>query len=428
MDETARVVRPNRAQLVFRPTDFETLIPAEHRARAVWDWVQSLDLSRLYDEIGSVDGSAGRPAIDPALLVALWIYATAEGVGSARALARLCEEHDAYRWLCGGVSVSAHTLSDFRVSTGARLDELLTQSVGRLMHVGLLTLRRVAQDGLRVRASAGAGSFRRRAKLRECLQAASAEVKRLRAELESDPSAVSRREAAARERAAEERKSRVARALGQLREEEQRQAKRAEARPDRAQRETRKEPRVSTTDPEARVMRMADGGYRPAYNAQLATDAATQIIVGVGVSREGTDLRQLEPMVEQLVERYGKAPDQYLVDGGFVNREPIERVSARGCRVYAPLPVRARTQAKRVRPESPEIAAWRRRMRSPGGRAVYRQRAAVAECVNAMARNRGLTQLGVRGIEKARAVVLWFALAHNALRSLTLLSRAAVGP
>lgn len=425
MDESARVLRPNRAQLVLRPIDFETLLPADHRARAVWDWVQSLDLSRLYDEIGSVEGSAGRPAIDPALLVALWIYATAEGVGSARALARLCEEHDAYRWLCGGVSVSAHTLSDFRVLSGGVLDELLTQSVGRLMHVGLLTLQRVAQDGLRVRASAGTGSFRRRAKLRECLHAAREEVKRLRAELESDPSAVSRREAAARERAAAERQSRITRALGQLRDEEQRQAKRAEARPDRAERETRKEPRASTTDPEARVMRMADGGYRPAYNAQLATDAATQIIVGVRVTREGTDLRQLEPMVEQLIERFGTAPAQYLVDGGFVNREPIERVAARGCRVYAPLPVRVRRQAKRVRPESPEIAAWRRRMRSPGGRAVYRQRGQVAECVNAIARNRGLKQLGVRGLEKARAVVLWFALAHNALRSLTLLKAAA---
>lgn len=425
MDESARVLRPNRAQLVLRPIDFEKLLPADHRARAVWDWVQSLDLSRLYDEIGSVEGSAGRPAIDPGLLVALWIYATSEGVGSARALARQCEEHDAYRWLCGGVSVSAHTLSDFRVSSGGVLDELLTQSVGRLMHVGLLTLQRVAQDGLRVRASAGAGSFRRRAKLRECLHAAREEVKRLRAELESDPSAVSRREAAARERAAQERQSRIMRALGQLRDEEQRQAKRAEARPDRAERETRKEPRASTTDPEARVMRMADGGYRPAYNAQLATDAATQIIVGVRVSREGTDLRQLEPMVEQLIERFGTAPAQYLVDGGFVNREPIERVAARGCRVYAPLPVRARTQAKRVRPESPEIAAWRRRMQSPGGRAVYRQRGQVAECVNAIARNRGLKQLGVRGLEKARAVVLWFALAHNALRSLTLLKAAA---
>jgi hypothetical protein len=312
------------------------------------------------------------------------------------------------------------------VSSGATLDELLTQSVGRLMHVGLLTLRCVAQDGLRVRASAGAGSFRRRAKLKACLQAARGEVKRLRAELEADPGAVSRREAAARERAAEERKSRIARALGQLREEEARQAKRAKERPDKAGRETRREPRASTTDPEARVMRMADGGYRPAYNAQLATEATTQMIVGVRVSNEGTDLRQLEPMVEQLVERYGEAPEQYLVDGGFVNREPIERVGARGCRVYAPLPLRTRRQAKRLRPESEEIQAWRRRMCSPGGRAVYRQRGQVAECVNAIARNRGLRQVAVRGIEKARAVLLWFALAHNALRSITLLGDAEV--
>jgi transposase len=218
MDESVRVLRPNRAQLVLRPLDFEMLLPADHRARAVWDWVQSLDLSRLYDEIGSVEGGAGRPAIDPALLVALWIYATAEGVGSARALARLCEEHDAYRWLCGGVSVSAHTLSDFRVWSGGRLDELLTQSVGRLMHV-VATLQRVAQTARYARVQAR-GRFDG-ARAEKCLHAARGEVA-----LRRSSRRIGRvsRAAAAREAAAEG--SRITQALAQLRAEEQRQAKR----------------------------------------------------------------------------------------------------------------------------------------------------------------------------------------------------------
>ena len=176
MSETPRVLSPNRAQLELRATDLEGLLPADHRARAVWDFVTGLDLSAFYAEIRSVEGGAGRPAIDPAILLALWIYATGEGVGSARALERLCEQHDAYRWICGGVSVGAHRLSDFRVAHGEALDELLTQSVGRLMAEGLVELQRVAQDGVRVRASAGAASFRRRKTLRACLRAAHKQV------------------------------------------------------------------------------------------------------------------------------------------------------------------------------------------------------------------------------------------------------------
>jgi transposase len=228
----------------------------------VWEFVLGLDLSAFYAEIRSVEGHAGRPAIDAAILLSLWIYATSEGVGSARPLARLCEQHDAYRWICGGVEVSAHTLSDFRVAHGRVLDELLTQSVGRLLAEGLVELTRVAQDGMRVRAQAGAASFRRRTKLRECLREARRQVERLRRELNEDPAASSRRETSARERAARERKRRVEQALARMEEEEEQREERAKARP----REEKKEPRVPTTDPEARVMRMADGGYRPAYS------------------------------------------------------------------------------------------------------------------------------------------------------------------
>jgi len=176
MQQRPRVLRPNRAQIELRAPDLEGLLPEDHRARAVWEFVEGLDLSVLYERIESVEGHAGRPAIDPGILLALWIYATAEGVGSARALERLCGQHDAYRWICGGVAVSAHTLSDFRVAHGSVLDALLTQSVAQLMAEGLVDLRRVAQDGLRVRASAGAASFRRRRRLREFLREAGEQV------------------------------------------------------------------------------------------------------------------------------------------------------------------------------------------------------------------------------------------------------------
>jgi transposase len=420
MEGTPRVLRPNRAQLELRPTDLESLLPGDHRARAVWEFVEGLDLSALYAGIRSVEGHAGRPPIDPAILLALWIYATSEGVGSARALERLCEQHDAYRWICGGVAVSAHTLSDFRVVQGAALDELLTQSVGRLMAEGLVELSHVTQDGIRVRASAGAGSYRRRQKLRTCLREARRQVERLRRELGDDPGSLSRREAAARERAARERQRRVKQALARLQEEEEQRGERAKARPS----EETKEVRVSTTDPEARVMRMADGGYRPAYNGQIAADPTSQIIVAVDVVTQGTDHGQIEPMRAQIERRYGTSPGAMLVDGGFVSLADIDAVESRGCRVYAPTAQRPRAararDRRRHRRDTPATLRWRRRMRTPRATLLYRLRAASSECVNAIARNRGLEKLRVRGRDKVKAILLWYALTHNALRALSL--------
>jgi hypothetical protein len=288
------------------------------------------------------------------------------------------------------------------------------------MAEGLVDLVRVAQDGMRVRAQAGAASFRRRTKLRECLREARRQVERLRRELDEDPAASSRREASARERAARERKRRVEQALSRMKEEEEQREERAKARP----REEKKEPRVSTTDPEARVMRMADGGYRPAYNGQLATDTESQIVVAVDVTTQGTDHGQVEPMRAQIERRYGVSPDAMLVDGGFVSLADLEAVEQRGCRVYAPAMERPRDprsrDRRRHRRDTPLLARWRRRMRTRAAKAIYRLRAATAECVNALARSRGLVQLPVRGRDKARSLFLLHALTHNCLRAHTL--------
>src|SRR5436305_4689063 len=284
-----RLVVPNRAQIELRPVDLESLLATDHPGRGVWDLLESLDLSPLYAKVESVEGVAGRPAIDPRIYLALWLYATIEGVGSARALERLTRQHDAYRWILGGVSVNHHSLSDFRVQHAEYLDRVLTQSVAVLMEQGLVKLNRVSQDGTRVRASAGAASFRRRASLERCLHEAEEQVECLRKELAENPEATSRRQAAARQRAAEDRRRRVEAALAQMPEAE---AKKPAAAKDQA--------RVSTTDAEARVMKMGDGGFRPAYNAQFAVDTETQIVVGVEVSNSGSDKGQLVQMIEQL--------------------------------------------------------------------------------------------------------------------------------
>lgn len=408
-----RLVRPNREQVELRAVDLEGLLPAEHPARAVWEFVESLDLSPLYAQVQSVEGRAGRPATDPRIYLALWLYATVEGVGSARAIERLTGEHDAYRWICGGVSVNHHSLSDFRVQQVEFLDRLLTHSVAVLMSQGLVTLQRVAQDGMRVRASAGAASFRRKPKLRQCLNAAREQIERLREELEEDPEATNRRQVAARRRAAEDRHRRVSEALEQMAEVEAKKRSAAE----------KEQARVSTTDPEARVMKMADGGFRPAYNTQFAVDTEMQIVVGVDVSNQGTDQGQLVPMLEQLEARYGQRPAQGLVDGGFVALDDIEKAAARGTEVYAPVakPKDPRRDPHAPLPDdAPAVGDWRQRMGTDEAKEIYKLRAATAECVNAIARNRGLQRFWVRGREKARAVALWYAIAHNMMRGLSL--------
>lgn len=421
-----RVLTAQRDQIALRAVDLEATVGTEHAVRNVWAFVERLDLSALYAEIGSVEGGVGRAAIDPKIVMALWLYATVDGIGSAREIERLTETHDAYRWICGGVNVNHHTLSDFRCARVDVLDELLTESVAVLVNQGLVQLERVAQDGMRVRASAGAGSFRRRSTLELCLKQARAQVQALKEEIEADPHASNRRQRAARERAAKDREARLAQALDELTQvEKQKNKKKAEKKQNESEEQHRKrsESRASSTDAQTRVMKMADGGFRPAYNVQLASTPNSQIIVGVEVNNCGSDGGQLAPMLEQVQRRYQQRPVEWLADGGFASDADLEDAHRGGTTVYAP--VRQPRNSSRdpyvpLSDDSEAIAQWRQRMGSEAAKEIYKQRAATAECVNAIARGRGLNQFLVRGLNKVKAVALWYALAHNMMRAVTL--------
>jgi len=400
-------VTAERHQVELREFHLDGAISSDHRVRAVWTFTEGMDLSRLYQGIGSVEGGAGRPAIDPRILMSLWLYATIEGVGSARALERLCEEHLAYQWICGGVGVNHHTLSDFRVKSGEVLDELLTQSVASLMKEGIVELTRVAQDGVKVRASAGASSFRRKKTLRVCKREAREQVAALKKELDDDPAGSSRRQQAARRRAAEDRLDRVTRALKRVQELEKEKPT------------SKEEIRASTTDPDARVMKMADGGFRPAYNVQLSSDTESQVVVGVVVTTSGNDQAELIPMIDQLQERYGEVPAQVVVDGGYTAHANIDALEGRTT-LIAPVPQPKDPTVNPYTPkqtDSPAVAKWRKRMATARAKLIYKERA-TAECVNAQVRNRGLLRFLVRGLKRVRAVALLYALAHNMSRAL----------
>jgi transposase len=401
----------NRQQII-PAMPLENLLDSDHQARLVWDFCLGLDLTALYGSIRSRVGGPGHPAIDPRLCVALWLYATLEGVGSARALDWLCQHHNAFRWLRGGVSVNYHTLADFRVGHLELLDELLTHSVAVLREQDLVDLNRVAHDGMRVRASAGAASFRRKQTLQEHLEEARDQVARLKEEMDDDPSAPSRRAAVARERAAREREERVRQALARLPELE------AKKKPDE-----KDKARASTTDPQATVMKMADGGYRPAYNVEYAAATAGQVIVGVSVITAGSDMGQITPMLDQIEARFDVRPKEALADGGLAKHEDIEQAQHKGTTVYVPVPEPKDPKRDRHEPlpgDSEEIAAWRKRMKTDEAKEIYKERASTIECVNAQARNRGLIRLLVRGLKKVKAVALWYAIAHNVRRGFSL--------
>jgi len=363
---------------------------------------------------------------DPRLLVGLWLYACIRGIGSARELARRCEESAAFRWLCGGVTVNHRLLSDFRGDHGAALDELFTQVIASLVDKELVSVSRVSQDGVRVRVSAGAGSFRREERLQKLLEDCKRHVEELRQQLECPEQAagLSARQKAARRRAAQEKQQRLQQAIAQLPELKQKQAEAAEkaGRGKRGQKIRDKEVRASTSDAEARVLKMPNGGFNPAWNVQLATDTESRAIVGVEVSNEGSDSAGLsQPMRQQVERRSGRAVQQHLLDGGYLRTADIEHAHEQGVALFVP-PKPARNLCRRGHELEPKpgdsqaVQAWKRRMASAEGQEIYRQRAATSETVNADLRSyRGLTPLTVRGLAKAKCVALWCALAYNVL-------------
>jgi transposase len=435
----ARLLYADRFQVELRSFDLDASLPPNHPARTVWAFVQSMDLKPLYAAIKSRKGGRGAPAIDPAILTSLWLWATIDGIGSAREVDRLCERDDVYRWLCGGVSVNYHSLADFRTGHAQWLDAQLTRSIASLLDRRLVELNVVSQDGIRVRASAKAASFRRREKLQHLHKLAQEQVAALKRELTEDAGASARRKQAAVERAARDREERLAKAIATMDElaamppprqpkPSKRRGKKQDDPPDggsttavepAVEPAVERELRVSATDPEARVMKMADGGYRPAFNAQLAVDVETQLIASVDLVESGSDKRQMAPMHASVQQRYGVTPDHWLADGGFTTLEAIEQVMARGTQPVLPPPKSRNPQINPLAPKSKDsdaLAVWRATMASEWGKALYVWRGASVECVNAHLRRRGLTQFNVRGKVKAKAVLLWHALAHNLMR------------
>ena len=408
----ARLREPVRDDVRFEVFDLDGLIDADHPARTIWAYAQRVDFSAFEAQVRAREGSTGMAQTSPRLLLALWLYATIDGIGSARALARACETVSAYRWLCGGVGVNHRLLSEFRSDERARIGALLVAHVASLSQAGVIDLDEVAQDGVRIRASAGAASYRRRKSLQAEMAKAKALLERLARQGDDDdgpgPSGRQRR-------AAQERAERVERALAALGEAETLRARREKSNANQTRRQ--QEPRASTTDPQARVMKMADGGFRPAYNVQFASLPGSGVVVAVSCEIVGSDRGLAEPMAQRLAQRFGRRPRRHLVDGGYQSACDIAAAEAAGTDFYCP-PGRTRSGKDPYAPrpkDTQAVARWRAKMATPAAQHVYKRRA-ICERIHAVLRNRGIDRLYLRGQAKVETWMEWFALAHNILR------------
>ena len=404
-----RLRRPDRDQLLLQPTSLDQRLAADHPARSVWAVVQRLDLAKFHAAVIARGDAPGRPMTDPAVMIALWLYATISNEGSARRVAELCESHDAYRWICGGVSVNHHTLSDFRSEHEKALDDLFTQVIAALLDKDVVKIERISQDGTRTRASAGTSSFRRKETLEKLLEAAREHVQTVKKQAEDAP-ADAARQLAAQKRAARERIERIEAALQVLPE-----LQKAKDESTSGKKSKQKPVRVSTTDVEARRMKLGNGGFAPAYNVQFGVDTASRAIVAVDVVNAGDDRQQSAALREQVERRSGRKVNEQLVDGGYVNKELIEQAAGDGVAIYAPLPKKKDgAPCTKGRGDKPGVTAWRERMMSEAGQQVYKERCSTVETVNGETKTyRGMQRFLVRGLAKVRCVALWSALAYN---------------
>ena len=432
-----RIRKAERNQAGFEVVDLESLVVDDHPVRAVWSFVEGLDLHWFYDRIKARGETPGRAATDPRILLALWLYATADGVGSARALARLCEHHTIYRWVCGGVGVNHTMLSEFRTDSGEFLDGLLTCSLAALMKEGLVTLDEVITDGTKVRAAASRSSMRRRQTLIELETRARDRVAELRQELEADSALGGRRLSKRQLSAAEDRARRVAAALAKHpatapKDDEKDQTERDEPPASGKSGKPPKQERVSTTDPDAPLMKMADGAVRPAYNVQVAS--ACGFVVAIEPVQRRNDRGLAPAIVAQVKQRCGKLPERLLADAGAMTAADIGTLAQTypSMEVFSPPPARkdaskpeSKARYQRNRAAEPRcLKEWRARMDSDEGQAIYKRRSNT-EHVHARLKNRGFGRMLLRGLAKVRTACLLHAVTHNLLWAI---SRRALKP
>lgn len=417
-----RIRNANRNQIEFKISSIDDLIPETHRARDVWEFVSQLDLTVFSDNIKVLEGNGGPATLDPKIAMSLWLFATLNGIYSARQIAQLCKEHHAYIWICGGASVNYHSISDFRTQDNDKFRKLLQESIAIIWKSGIFQPEEVAQDGTRVRASAGLNSLRTEQSLERYLIEAENLIKNLEKELATNPSALSLRQRAANERAVRERKARIEKAKSELENYKTARAEECKRNHKKFSDDDSKKIKLSITDPECRNMKMATGGYRPAYNVQYATSTDKKVVVGVDVVNT-QDPGTLVPMMQQVSENLAaigcQMPSKWLADSAYSNKTDVNQASEKYPETVLYSPPMSNQKVDALSPrqgDSPAMSELRARMGTEEAEVIYKKRCSTAEFTNAVTKNRGMDEFLLKGLTKVKNMAIIFAVVHNMLR------------
>lgn len=409
-----KIAEPVRGQIEVKWSAVDGDLPAEHLARTLDAVVGSLDLAPFLACAKSTEGVAGRPILSPRMMLVLWLYAIIDGVGSAMAIERLTTAHIAYRWIVGDLRPSHDVISRFRVHQGEAFSAVLSEVLARLLEAGLLDLDVVGQDGTRLRASAGAPSFRSAPALHDCREHARLHLQAVLSQQndpELSPTAKATRLAKARDYVA--RVEGAIQALATLPEDK------------------KGEPRASTTDPDARVMKMGDGGFRPAYNVQFAVAGSEQggprTIVGVQLTNLGSDMGSLTPMADDVEKRTGERPKKVLADTGHFNLKDMAECKKKGTTPIVP-PPRPRKKDGQSEKDRLTVDEWRDAKMSVGDRSLYKRRPSLSELANAALKGTyRMDQLRVRGLPRVMSTILLYSLCFDIHQNIKELAKMIAG-
>lgn len=416
-----------RDQMEFQVSCLNDRIPLEHKARSVWDFVEAMDTTICLDYINSMYGCVGRPSVDPKILLTLWIYTILDGNCSARKLAELCQNHDVYKWICGGVSVNRTSLAEFRSHNPRKFNELLTNCLAVMVKADLINDTDFAQDGTRIKANAGFSSFRREDTLEKIKADLTLYIEKLKAEEKTSANAYETRQREVKERAAIEKKSRVDEALRNLESARCEKIINGKRNRDEPTEDELKDVRASITDPEVRKMKMGDGGYRLAYNVQFATGLDSRVIYGVNVVNTldpGTAPILMAQVCERLKNLNLDHIKKWIADAAYSAKNDVENIAELfpNCLYYAPPKPRKGVNPKKVQKgDSEAIKEWRSLIGTEEVEELYRKRCSTAEFSNMHVKNQSLQQVSVRGLIKVKGVALLHAIAQNCSRYFDLL-------
>jgi len=422
-----KIINPCRDQMEMQFDYLDSLLPHDHLARSIWDFVEKMDISPCFSHISTFIGREGRSTTSPKILLALWLYSILDGNSSARKLEILCKNHNAYKWIVGGAPINRTQLAEFRSNDPMKFEDLLTNCLAVMLKAGLIKDTDFSQDGTRIKANAGLSSFRKEESLLKLKEEISAYIKQL--STEESTNGYERREKEKKAALAIDRLKRIDEALDTLKREREIKKENSKKNHEQITETDLANVRASMTDPVVRKMKMGDGGYRLAYNTQFATGMDSMVIYGVDIVTtldQGTASRMMAKVHSRLTKLGMLLPKNWIGDAAYSGKDDINAAAELfpNCRYFAPPQGCKEEEAKKhKKTDSEAIKKWRDQIGSDDVKKMYKKRSSTAEFSNAQIKNHGLKEFRVRGLLKVKGMALLHAIAQNLNRYFDLLRK-----